>query len=190
MGGDLYRQFISCLWALAGHGRASGDGCAAWSSSPVPGVGGAWNRRSPTDGRKALRSHSHLCSELSIPQELGKQATFSFSPWHQQSISTSCFPVCSCKMTWFEWFFTQVTHSTDVFSVCVDRDLEPVLHGAILVSAISPVIFMHKLLTLRIIYILITDSQPPLGESSDLFTSSWQASEGFLTQACWAIEPK
>lgn len=138
----------------------------------------------PTDGRKALRSHSHLCSELSMPRELGKQVTFSFSPWHQQSISTSCFPVCSCKMTWFEWFFTQVTHSTDVFSVCVDRDLEPVLHGAILVSAISPVIFMHKLLTLRIIYILITDSQPPLGESSDLFTSSWQASEGFLTQAC------
>lgn len=64
------------------------------------------------------------------------------------------------------------------FSVCVDVDSEPVLHGVILVSAIFPVIFVYKPSALRIIYILIRSTHLPLGgESSSLFTSYWQASE-------------
>lgn len=56
----------------------------------------------------------------------------------------------------------EVTKSIGRLSVCVDKDLEPVLRGAILVSVIFPVIFIYKLLALRIIYILIRSAQPPL----------------------------
>lgn len=59
-----------------------------------------------------------------------------------------------------------MTKSTGGFSVCIDKDLEPVLCGAISVSMIFLVIFVYKLMALRIIYILIMIAQPPLrGES-------------------------
>ena len=81
-------------------------------------------------------------------------------------------------MTYFEFFLTEATTSTGGLSICVDKGLEPVLCGTILVSVIFPVIFVYKLLALRIIYILITSAQPPVeGESGSLFTSYWQASE-------------
>ena len=70
-----------------------------------------------------------------------------------------------------------MTEATGGHSVCVDKDLGPVLRGAVSVM-IFPVIFVYRLLALRIIYILIMSVQPPLGEeSSSLFTSYRQASK-------------
>lgn len=43
-----------------------------------------------------------------------------------------------------------MTKSTGGFRVCVDKDLEPVLHGAILVSVIFPVIFVYKPVALEL----------------------------------------
>jgi hypothetical protein len=68
------------------------------------------------------------------------------------------------QMIWFEWFLTEVTLSTDRFSICTEKDLEHVLRGAILVPVIFPVIFVYKLLALRIIYILIRSAQLPSTE--------------------------
>lgn len=82
------------------------------------------------------------------------------------------------QMTCCEWFLTEVIKSTSGLSVCVDKDLEPVLCGGIFMSTLFPVIFVYKLLAMRIIYILIMSAQPPVrGKSSSLFTSYWQASE-------------
>lgn len=58
------------------------------------------------------------------------------------------------------WFPTEVTTSTGSLSVCADKASEPVLLGAVLVSAVLPVIFFYKLLASRIIYILIRAAQP------------------------------
>ena len=91
--------------------------------------------------------------------------------YSNQLVSSSCL-----QMTRFAWFLTEVTEATGGHSICVDKDLGPVLPAVSVM--IFPVIFVYEVLPLRIIYILITSAQPPLGEeSSSLFTSYRQASE-------------
>ena len=74
--------------------------------------------------------------------------------------------------------------------LCVDKDFEPVLRGAISVM-ISPVIFVYKLLVLTIIYILIMSVQPPQEESQAAYLlPAGRLLRKQLSQACGATELK
>ena len=102
MGGDRYRYLIFRLWAWAGQGRASvelgwGCSCAAGSSSSFRGVGCVWDHRCTSWLQKSPKFILTLAFWLSMPRDLGKQATLNLSPWHPQSIAASWFPVCGCK---------------------------------------------------------------------------------------------